>query len=160
MKRRPIIILLFLTHALLKIVTFQDAMKKANFIRSFGAAGMFHEYLKVQLEQGSCDEATEALLSYERMLEQFKDRDGALILGGLSSFDRVSTHVRLVKIVRKPESKVVINLDRYGNTTAGTIPLGLRDAVEQGRLHKGDLVLIVTVGAGYTTGAVLLRWAY
>src|SRR5438093_3637584 len=108
MKRRPIIILLFLTHALLKIVTFQDAMKKANFIRSFGAAGMFHEYLKVQLEQGSCDEATEALLSYERMLEQFKDRDGALILGGLSSFDRVSTHVRLAKIVRKPESKVVI----------------------------------------------------
>ena len=38
--------------------------------------------------------------------------------------------------------------------------LGLRDAVEQGRLRKGDLVLIVTVGAGYTTGGVLLRWAY
>jgi 3-oxoacyl-[acyl-carrier-protein] synthase-3 len=58
------------------------------------------------------------------------------------------------------DSKVMVNIDRYGNTTAGTIPLGLRDAVEQGRLHKGDLVLIVTVGAGYTTGAVLLRWAY
>src|SRR5258708_37981265 len=41
-----------------------------------------------------------------------------------------------------------------------SIPLGLRDAVDQGRLHKGDLVLIVTVGAGYTTGGVLLRWAY
>jgi 3-oxoacyl-[acyl-carrier-protein] synthase-3 len=58
------------------------------------------------------------------------------------------------------DSKVMVNIDRYGNTTAGTIPLGLRDAVEQGRLHKGDLVLIVTVGAGYTTGGVLLRWAY
>ena len=58
------------------------------------------------------------------------------------------------------DSKVLVNIDRYGNTTAGTIPLGLRDAVEQGRLHKGDLVLIVTVGAGYTTGGVLLRWAY
>ena len=58
------------------------------------------------------------------------------------------------------DSKVMVNIDRYGNTTAGTIPLGLRDAVEQGRLHKGDLVLIVTVGAGYTTGAMLLRWAY
>jgi len=58
------------------------------------------------------------------------------------------------------DSKVMVNIDRYGNTTAATIPLGLRDAVEQGRLHKGDLVLIVTVGAGYTTGAVLLRWAY
>ncbi|HEX4546144.1 MAG TPA: beta-ketoacyl-ACP synthase III [Candidatus Acidoferrum sp.] len=58
------------------------------------------------------------------------------------------------------DSKVMVNIDRYGNTTAGTIPLGLRDAVEQGRLKKGDLVLIVTVGAGYTTGGVLLRWAY
>ncbi|MGA2095348.1 MAG: beta-ketoacyl-ACP synthase III [Candidatus Acidiferrum sp.] len=58
------------------------------------------------------------------------------------------------------DSKVMVNIDRFANTTAGTIPLGLRDAVEQGRLHKGDLVLIATVGAGYTTGAVLLRWAY
>jgi 3-oxoacyl-[acyl-carrier-protein] synthase III len=58
------------------------------------------------------------------------------------------------------DSKVMVNIDRYGNTTAATIPLGLRDAIEQGRLHRGDLVLIVTVGAGYTTGAVLLRWAY
>ncbi len=58
------------------------------------------------------------------------------------------------------DSKVITNIDRYANTTAGTIPLGLRDAVEQGRLHKGDLVLIITVGAGFTTGGVLLRWAY
>jgi 3-oxoacyl-[acyl-carrier-protein] synthase III len=58
------------------------------------------------------------------------------------------------------DSQVVVNIDRYGNTTAGTIPLGLRDAVAQGRLHKGDLVLLVAVGAGYTTGGVLLRWAY
>jgi 3-oxoacyl-[acyl-carrier-protein] synthase-3 len=58
------------------------------------------------------------------------------------------------------DSKVMVNIDRYANTTAATIPLGLRDGVEQGRLRKGDLVLIVTVGAGYTTGAVLLRWAY
>lgn len=58
------------------------------------------------------------------------------------------------------DSKVLVNIDRYANTTAGTIPLGLCDAVKQGRLQKGDLVLIVTVGAGYTTGGVLLRWAY
>jgi 3-oxoacyl-[acyl-carrier-protein] synthase-3 len=58
------------------------------------------------------------------------------------------------------DSKVLVNIDRYANTTAGTIPLGLCDAVKQSRLHKGDLVLIVTVGAGYTTGGVLLRWAY
>ncbi|HEY6389151.1 MAG TPA: beta-ketoacyl-ACP synthase III [Candidatus Acidoferrum sp.] len=58
------------------------------------------------------------------------------------------------------DSKVLVNIDRFANTTAGTIPLGLCDGVEQGRLRKGHLVLIVTVGAGYTTGGVLLRWAY
>src|SRR5271168_4138174 len=58
------------------------------------------------------------------------------------------------------DSKVMVNIDRFGNTTAGTIPLALRDAVEQGRLRKGDLVMIVTVGAGFTTGGILLRWAY
>ena len=58
------------------------------------------------------------------------------------------------------DSKVMVNIDRYGNTTAGTIPLGLCDAAEQGRLRKGDLVLLVAVGAGYTSGSMLLRWAY
>lgn len=58
------------------------------------------------------------------------------------------------------DSKVLVNIDCYGNTTGGTIPLGLRDAVEQGRLHRGDLVLLIAVGAGFTTGGVLLRWAY
>src|ERR1700686_749425 len=58
------------------------------------------------------------------------------------------------------DSKVMINIERYGNTTGGTIPLGLRDAVEEGKLKKGDLVLLVAVGAGYTAGGVLLRWAY
>ncbi len=58
------------------------------------------------------------------------------------------------------DSKVLVNIDRYGNTTAATIPLGLRDAVAEGRLRKGDLVLLIAVGAGYTTGGMLLRWAY
>ncbi|HEY1923686.1 MAG TPA: beta-ketoacyl-ACP synthase III [Candidatus Acidoferrum sp.] len=57
------------------------------------------------------------------------------------------------------DSKVMVNIDRYGNTTAGTIPLGLRDAIAEGRLKKGDLVMLAAVGAGYTTGGVLLRWA-
>ncbi len=58
------------------------------------------------------------------------------------------------------DSKVMVNIDRYGNTTAGTIPLGLMDALSEKRLKKGDLVLLVAVGAGYTSGSVLLRWAY
>jgi 3-oxoacyl-[acyl-carrier-protein] synthase-3 len=56
--------------------------------------------------------------------------------------------------------KVVINIERYGNTTAGTIPLATRDAIESGRLKKGDLALFAAVGAGYTVGASLWRWAY
>ncbi|HEY1219782.1 MAG TPA: beta-ketoacyl-ACP synthase III [Bryobacteraceae bacterium] len=56
--------------------------------------------------------------------------------------------------------KVSINIDRYGNTTAATIPLATRDAICQGRLKKGDLVLFAAVGAGYTVGASLWRWAY
>ena len=57
-------------------------------------------------------------------------------------------------------SKVVINIDRYGNTTAATIPLALADALADGRLKKGDRVLLAAVGAGFTVGAILLRWAY
>jgi 3-oxoacyl-[acyl-carrier-protein] synthase III len=58
------------------------------------------------------------------------------------------------------DSKVMVNIDKYGNTTGGTIPLGLRDAVDEGRLKKGDLVLLAAVGAGYTTGGLLMRWAF
>ena len=55
--------------------------------------------------------------------------------------------------------KVVINLERFGNTTAGTIPLALADARKDQRLKKGDLVLLASVGAGFTVGSVLLRWS-
>jgi 3-oxoacyl-[acyl-carrier-protein] synthase-3 len=54
----------------------------------------------------------------------------------------------------------VLNIDKYGNTTAATIPLATRDAIAEGRLKKGDLVLFAAVGAGYTAGANLWRWAY
>ncbi len=57
------------------------------------------------------------------------------------------------------DEQVMINIDEYGNTTAGTIPLGLESARRQGRLKKGDLVLIAAVGAGFTVGATLFRWA-
>jgi 3-oxoacyl-[acyl-carrier-protein] synthase III len=59
----------------------------------------------------------------------------------------------------KPEN-VIINIDRYGNTTAGTIPLAMETARQQGKLKKGSLVLAASVGAGFTVGATLLRWAY
>jgi 3-oxoacyl-[acyl-carrier-protein] synthase III len=59
----------------------------------------------------------------------------------------------------RPES-VIVNIDRYGNTTAGTIPLAMGTALEEGKLKKGSLVLLASVGAGFTVGATLLRWAF
>jgi 3-oxoacyl-[acyl-carrier-protein] synthase-3 len=58
------------------------------------------------------------------------------------------------------EERVVINIQKYGNTTAATLPLATGDAIAKGRLKRGDLVLFATVGAGYTAGAALWRWAY
>jgi len=88
---------------------------------------------------------------------------------GLTSRDLalVVPHQANLRIIRAmqerlgvDDSKVMVNIDRYGNTTGATIPLGLVDAVEQKRLRKGDLVLIVAVGAGYTAGSILMRWTY
>ena len=58
------------------------------------------------------------------------------------------------------DDQVVVNLQKYGNTTAATIPLAMQDAIAEQRLKKGDLVLLASVGAGFTVGASLLRWAY
>ncbi len=55
--------------------------------------------------------------------------------------------------------KVIVNIERFGNTTAATIPLALADARREGRLPRGARVLLASVGAGFTVGAVLLRWA-
>ncbi len=56
------------------------------------------------------------------------------------------------------EECVIINIDRYGNTTAATIPLAMQTAMDEDRVKKGDLVLLASVGAGFTVGATLLRW--
>lgn len=80
--------------------------------------------------------------------------------------DLIVPHQANLRIIRAmqerlgvADEKVVVNIDRYGNTTAGTIPLGLRDALEDGRLRPGALVLLIAVGAGYTTAGILLRWS-
>jgi len=58
-----------------------------------------------------------------------------------------------------PMERVIIDIDRYGNTTSATIPLAMNTARQEGKLKKGDLVLLAAVGAGFTAGATLLRWA-
>ncbi|HXW54374.1 MAG TPA: beta-ketoacyl-ACP synthase III [Candidatus Cybelea sp.] len=86
----------------------------------------------------------------------FSSRDLALVVPH-------QANLRIIRAMQErlglDDSKVLINIDRFGNTTAGTIPLGLVDAIEQKRLGQGDLVLLIAVGAGYTTGAALLRWS-
>ncbi|MGB9196922.1 MAG: beta-ketoacyl-ACP synthase III [Terriglobales bacterium] len=62
--------------------------------------------------------------------------------------------------LKLPPEKVVINIERYGNTTGATIPLAMQTAIEDGRLKKGNLVLLAAVGAGFTVGTTLLRWAF
>jgi 3-oxoacyl-[acyl-carrier-protein] synthase-3 len=57
-----------------------------------------------------------------------------------------------------PLERVIINIDRFGNTTAATIPLAMKTAIEEGTLRNGDLVLLASVGAGFTVGTTLLRW--
>jgi 3-oxoacyl-[acyl-carrier-protein] synthase-3 len=54
--------------------------------------------------------------------------------------------------------RVIINIEKYGNTSSGTIPLAMETAIEEGKLKKGDLVLLAAVGAGFSVGSVLLRW--
>ncbi len=60
--------------------------------------------------------------------------------------------------LKLPADKVLINIDRYGNTTAATIPLGLSEAYYDGKLKKDDILVFAAFGAGFTWGSMLIRW--
>lgn len=57
-----------------------------------------------------------------------------------------------------PEEKLMMNIDRYGNTVAASIPIALCEAVERGRIKPGDVVVLAGFGAGLTWGAIVMRW--
>ena len=91
-----------------------------------------------------------------------------LVRNGLvpGDIDLLVSHQANRRIIQKASeklgidaSRVVINIERFGNTTAATIPLALADAIADGRLRPGHRVMLTSVGAGFTVGAVLLRWA-
>jgi len=65
-----------------------------------------------------------------------------------------------VRRMNLPEDRVMINIDRYANTSAATIPIGLSEAAEQKWLNRGDYVVIASAGGGYTWGSILIKWAY
>ncbi len=62
--------------------------------------------------------------------------------------------------MKLPEEKILINIDRYGNTTDATVPIALWEAVETGRIARGDLIVMATAGGGYAWGSALIKWAY
>jgi 3-oxoacyl-[acyl-carrier-protein] synthase-3 len=58
------------------------------------------------------------------------------------------------------EDQIVVNIDRFANTTAATIPICLSESSESGRLKKGDTILLASFGAGFTWGSILLKWGF
>src|SRR5215469_6453826 len=118
--------------------------KKMHFVHQEGA--QVFKYAVRRMADLACE-----------MLERngFSSKDLALVVPH-------QANLRIIRAMQErlgvDDGRVMVNIDKYGNTTAGTIPLGLRDAVDQGRLKKGDLVMLVAVGAGYTSGGVLMRW--
>jgi 3-oxoacyl-[acyl-carrier-protein] synthase-3 len=86
----------------------------------------------------------------------------SLSIGSLDWFVPHQANLRIIEAVANrlafPMRRVLINLDRYGNTSAATIPSVLDEAVRDGRIQSGQTVLLDAFGAGLTAGAVLLRW--
>ena len=103
-----------------------------------------------------------AVRKTEEIARRLLDRNG-VSASDLALFVSHQANQRIITSVAErlglSDRQVMINIGKYGNTTGATIPLALQDAVREGRLKKGDLVLLASVGAGFTVGAVLLRWA-
>ncbi|MBI2502222.1 MAG: ketoacyl-ACP synthase III [Candidatus Latescibacteria bacterium] len=83
--------------------------------------------------------------------------------GDLALFVPHQANLRIIEATAErmhlARDKVMVNIDRYANTTGGTIPIALSEACEQGRLKRGDLLLMTAVGGGLTWGSALFRWA-
>jgi 3-oxoacyl-[acyl-carrier-protein] synthase-3 len=104
-----------------------------------------------------------AVRKTEEIARRILDRNG-LTAADLDLFVSHQANRRIIESATEKlgvdPAKVVINIERFGNTTAATIPLALSDAIAAGRLKKGHLVLLCSVGAGFTAGSVLLRWGF
>ncbi len=125
-----------------------------------------HETVKAKMHYVHQDGRQVYRYAVSKMFEQCKellDRNGY----AANDVDLMIPHQANRRIITaatdrlgmSPE-KAMINIDQYGNTTGGTIPLATRDAIAAGRLKKGDLVLMTAVGAGFTAGASLWRWSF
>jgi 3-oxoacyl-[acyl-carrier-protein] synthase-3 len=88
--------------------------------------------------------------------------DAGLRIGDIDLFLYHQANLRILETVRDllgiDGDKVYVNLDRYGNTSAASVPMALAEAVATGRVHVGDRILMGAFGAGYTAGAAVLEW--
>jgi 3-oxoacyl-[acyl-carrier-protein] synthase-3 len=106
---------------------------------------------------------------FKYAVRKFADNSEALLKrNGKTGDDLVlfvahQANIRIIEAAQQrlklPEAKVIKNIRKYGNTTAATIPLALKTALDEKKLKQGDLVMLAAVGAGFTVGTVLLRWS-
>jgi 3-oxoacyl-[acyl-carrier-protein] synthase III len=89
-------------------------------------------------------------------------RDAGLEPSDIALFIPHQANVRIIEAVAKgldlPMDRMYVNLDRYGNTSAASVPIALAEAVNEGRVKVGDRIVIVAFGAGFTSGAVTIEW--
>jgi 3-oxoacyl-[acyl-carrier-protein] synthase-3 len=89
-------------------------------------------------------------------------RDAGLTVDQVDQFVFHQANLRIIENVQKqlgiPDEKLYINIEKYGNTSAASVPMALVEAVAAGRIHPGDNVLMVAFGAGYTAGAAVVEW--
>ena len=92
--------------------------------------------------------------------------DSTLTEAGVASEDIAlviphQSNLRIIESVRQrlglPEDRIFVNIQRYGNTSAATIPIGLHESLRTGRVKSGDLILLIAFGAGFTWGSALIR---
>ena len=118
------------------------------------------EHYVVQMGQDVFKSAVREMAEISRLM---LDRNG-LTSEQLKLFVPHQANIRIMEAAAKrlglPPERMMVNIDRYANTTAATLPTALHQAREAGRIGKGDPVVLAAFGAGFTWGAALLRWAY
>lgn len=89
-------------------------------------------------------------------------RDAGLTVGQIDQFVFHQANLRIIENVQRqlsiPDEKLYINIEKYGNTSAASVPMALAEAVAAGRIKPGDRILMVAFGAGYTAGAAVVEW--
>jgi 3-oxoacyl-[acyl-carrier-protein] synthase-3 len=102
-----------------------------------------------------------AVIRFPEVIREALDANG-LAVTDLSLLIPHQANLRISQVValglELPEEKVFNNIDRYGNTTAGSIPIALYEALQAGRIHDGDLVCLAAFGSGFTWASALIRW--